>query len=209
MVKTEFKRTSSNILACTVLAISGAAFAGSALAASDASGTAGTQATTAAADSGERANQKRDHRKGDSKRGHKHQRMDKAAMLVPGYGPVSKDVVDSLSLNADQTALLEDAKSFTKENLNSQRDRVNKAKAEQSGSGTLDPHAAAKKQDEFFDAMRKIRTEATQKWLAVWDSLEAEQQKIVSEHFSDRAEKRAERRAEREEKREARKSDKS
>lgn len=115
MQKFELKRTSGRLVACAVLALSSTAFAGSALAAADNTGTANVQASaaTASADSG-----KRMHHRDHHKRGHRHhRRMGDAAMLIPGYGPVPKDVVESLSLNAEQTALLDDAKSLKKKTV--------------------------------------------------------------------------------------------
>ena len=210
MQKFELKRTSGRLVACAVLALSSTAFAGSALAAADNTGTANVQASaaTASADSG-----KRMHHRDHHKRGHRHhRRMGDAAMLIPGYGPVPKDVVESLSLNAEQTALLDDAKSFIKENRKAHRDQFRKTKADSSSQEavtSLDPHAAVKKHDKRFDAMREMREEGTQKWLTLWDSLESEQQQTLSEYVATRNEQRAQRRAQYKEKRAARNKDKS
>lgn len=208
MQKFELKRTSGRLVACAVLALSGTAFAGSALAAADNTGTGNVQASAATADSG-----KKMHHRDHHKRGHRHhRRMGDAAMLIPGYGPVPKDVVESLSLNAEQTALLDDAKSFIKENRKARRDQFRKTKADSSSQeavASLDPHAAVKKHEERFDAMREVRAEGTQKWLTLWDSLESGQQQTLSEHVATRNEQRAQRRAEYKEKRAARNKDKS
>lgn len=210
MQKFELKRTSGRLVACAVLALSGTAFAGSVLAAADSTGTGNVQvsAATATADSG-----KRMHYQDHHKRGHRHhRRMGDAAMLIPGYGPVPKDVVESLSLNADQTALLNEAKSFIKENRKAHRDQFRKTKTDSSSQEALtllDPHAAVKKHEERFDVMREVREEGTQKWLALWDSLESGQQQTLSDYVATRNEQRAQRRAEYKEKRAARNKDKS
>lgn len=207
MQKTELKRKPGHLLACAVLAISGTAFAGSALAAADSTSAAGVQAATATADSG-----KRMHHRGDYKRGHKHQhrRMRDAAMLIPGYGPVPKDVVEKLSLNEQQTVLLDDAKSFIKDHRKAQREQFRQKRSDQSAQKSatpFDPHAAVKTQQERFEAMREVREESTQKWLALWDSLESGQQQALNEYIVSRNEQRAQRRAEHKEKRAARNKD--
>src|SRR5690554_2658916 len=124
MQKSELKRTSGRLVACAVLAISGTAFASSAFAAADTASTSNVQASAATADSG-----KRMHNRDHHKRGHRHhRRMGDAAMLIPGYGPVPNDVVESLSLNTEQTALLDDAKSFIKDKRKAQREQFHKTR---------------------------------------------------------------------------------
>ena len=208
MHKTELKCKPVQILACAVLAFSATAFAGSALAA-DSPRAGSVQASTATADSG-----KRMHHRGDYKRGHKHQhrRMRDAAMLIPGYGPVPKDVVEALSLNEEQTVLLDDAKSFITDHRKSQREQFRQRRSDQSAQKSatpLDPHAAVKMQQERFEAMREVREESTKKWLTLWDSLESGQQQTLNEYVESRNEQRAQRRAEHKEKRTARNNDNS
>lgn len=205
MQKPELKRTSANIMACVVLAMGSVAFGGAATAATDNASDAGKRAQTVSPGSNERANQAM-HRRGDHKRGHhhRHYRMGNAAMLVPGYGPVSQDVVDSLALNAQQTALLDDARSFIDEHRKSQRKQQSKATGERSPralSTPLDPHAAVKRQAERSDTMQQLRAEGSQKWLTVWDSLDSQQQQTLSDYVVNRHEQRAKRRAEHKEKR--------
>lgn len=212
MRKLDLKRTSTHVIVCSALALGTAGLGNVALAASQDSGTSAAQASVTTPDAERRATHHR-MKRGDHMRGHKHRhhhRMGKAAMLVPGYGPVPQNVVDSLSLTAEQTALLDDARSFINEQRAAYRDRAGR-KADRSSPavGTLDPHAAVTQREERFNAMQKMRAEGTQKWLALWDALDAEQQQTVSAHVVERHEKRAERRAEFRERRMERKAEKS
>lgn len=213
MQKPELKLKSTGILACAVLAVSSIGFTGAAIAATSTTATAATPITVSSSEITEGAGYKKMHRRGGGKRAHHHRNhsVGKAALLVPGYGPVPQDVVDALSLNPEQTALLDEAKSFIKEHRKAQREQF-KAKG-QAGERTvatpLDPHAALKRQDTRFSAMQAFRTEGTQKWLAVWDSLDSDQQQTVSDYVVQRSQERAKRAADYREKREARRADKS
>lgn len=212
MQKPELKFKSTSILAGAVLALSSIGFTGAAVANTDAVGAAGAQTSAASSEVSERSGYKKMHRHGHAKRGHhRHHRMGKAALLVPGYGPVPQDVVDSLSLDDQQVALLDDAKSFITEQHKTKREKfkANARGADRTIAVPLDPHAALKRQDERFSAMQTVRAEGTQKWLAVWDSLDSDQQQTVSDYVVKRGEERAKRGAEFREKREARRADKS
>lgn len=214
MQKPEFKLKSPGIAACAVLALSSIGFTGAALAATDTAGAAGSKVTATTAEVSERAGHKKMHRRGDFKRGHHHHRhhprMGKAALLVPGYGPIPQDVVDSLSLTDAQTALIEDAKTFFQDHRKAQHEKFKeKRQAERTVPTTLDPHAALKRQDARFSAMQEFRAEGSQKWLAVWDSLDDGQQQTLTDYVVKRGEERTKRKAEYREKREARRAQKS
>lgn len=209
MQKPELKFKSAGLLTCAVLALGSIGFAGAAVANSD---TAAEQAATPTAQASPYSGAQKMHRRGHhAMRGHHHHRIGKAALLVPGYGPVPQDVVDSLSLTAQQSALLDDAKSFIKEQRQSRGDKY-KAKRRDGATPIatpLDPHAALERRDERFSAMQEIRSQANRKWLAVWDSLDSKQQQTVSDYVVERSQERAERAANHREKREARRTNKS
>lgn len=133
---------------------------------------------------------------------HHHQRMmrhghhGKAALLIPGYGPLGEKSVAALELTADQKKLVEEAKAAQKElrTLKFEAFKAQRqARAEQLKAGTLDPRAAIKQADEAMEKARAERGQIADKWLAVWDALSADQQKKVTAYFNDRAQKQAER----------------
>lgn len=207
----ELKRASASLLTCAVLAFGSIGFTGAAIAATDGAAAASAQ-SSASADSAERSPHKRMHRHGHSKGGHHgHHRLRNAAMVVPGYGAVPQDVVDSLSLSAEQTELLDNAKSFIKDAHKEKRERRGDAKGNNGRvlTAPLDPHAAVKRTEERFQAMQKIHAESTAKWLALWDSLDAGQQQTLSDYLVNRSEQRAKRKAEYKEKRKSRNADNS
>lgn len=209
MQKPVLKRLSASLLASAVLGMGGMAFVSTAAAASNPAA-AIPAIVVASADTAERG-QKNMHRRGHGKRGHHlrhHHIMGKAAMLIPGYGPIPKDVVDSLSLDAKQTALVDDAKSFITDHRKAQREKFSERRGDRASrtvTAPLDPHAAVKKQAERFAAMQEVRDTATEKWLAVWDALEPAQKQTLSDYVVNRSEERAKRKAEYKEKRAARK----
>lgn len=133
---------------------------------------------------------------------HMHRHLRDAAMWVPGYGPLGKDFVQSLALNDSQRALLDSAKAEQKEARAQRRQTMKssmKEKAEQVKSGKLDPRAALKQGEQAREKARSERSKIDEKWLAVWDALDATQQQKVAAHFSERAEKFAKHAAKRKE----------
>jgi len=209
MQKFTLKRVSASLLSCVILAAGAAAFTSGAVAASSGSSDAGVQAAGATADPVQRSVWKRGDRRGDYKRGMHRQRID-AAMILPGYGPIPKDVVESLSLNVKQTELLKDAQAFMEQNHRTKLGQQGKAGASRRSlklTGPVDPHAAVKAQNERIAAMQEARAQHTQKWLAVWDSLEPGQQQKLSDHVVKQAEMRAEQRDQRRAERQSRQPD--
>lgn len=211
MQKRDQKRLSASVLASAILALGSVAFTSVSVAATpEHSSARQLLASAVTVDADQQTSRKGADRRAGHKRGHHHKRFRSghAAMLIPGYGPIPKDVVESLSLNADQVALLDDAKSFMKELRQEKREQFHKAKENRaSGSerAALDPHAALQRQQERHEAMLQTRTKGTEKWLELWDALDDGQQQTLSEYVADRAEKRAQRRAKYEEKRTERK----
>lgn len=171
------------------MALCGAAVAATGVATEAApAATAQTSASTAA------PSVTKDH---DKKARHHHHRHGKrhlhdAAMWVPGYGPLSKDVVESLSLTDSQVKLVDAAKAEQKANRGERREAMKSAraaKAEQFKSGVIDPQAALKQRDEAHQKVQAERRAVDQKWLAVWDALDDSQRQTVAAHFKERAEK--------------------
>ncbi len=121
-----------------------------------------------------------------------------AGFVVPGYGIVSRDFVDGMGLNADQTKLVEEARSAAREVRENRRDRMKAeraARGERYSAGVLNPEQALKQADEKREQAQAERRKVEEKWLAVWKSLDAGQQARVADHLKQRAEK-AQQRAE-------------
>lgn len=176
------------------LALCGAAYA--------AAGTADTAAVTAQASPavttpGASGEPSAHPRKGDHHRkfmrGH---HMRDAAMWVPGYGPLNAKLVESLALTDAQAKLLKDAQAEQKESRSARREAMKSARAaklEQVKSGKLDPRAALKQSEQAHKQASAERSKLDQKWLAVWDALDASQQEKVAASLNERAEKFAKR----------------
>jgi hypothetical protein len=118
------------------------------------------------------------------------------AMLVPGYGPIGYKTVYGLSLTDSQQKLLKEAQASQQALGQSRRESMKtawQARIEQVKAGKIDPHAAVKEsqaaQQKAFDA----RQDVNQKWLAVWDALDAGQQQKVTAQLDHRAERFAKR----------------
>ncbi|UHL64947.1 hypothetical protein LSG25_03310 [Paralcaligenes sp. KSB-10] len=114
------------------------------------------------------------------------------AMWIPGYGPVKQKLVTSLALNANQAKLLEDAQSAQKALRHARWDAMKSARQEkkaQLDAGKVDPHAAQQAMDAVVQKAQGERQQITQKWLAVWDSLDSAQQQKVAAYLKERADK--------------------
>ena len=136
----------------------------------------------------------------DGYRGHKHdgkyhgkrhdQRHEaRAALVVPGYGGVSKEFIDTLALTDSQKALLEQAQQARqslwkgqKAQMKSQRD----ARKAELSSGKIDPRAAIEARQARRAAMMQTQSDMTTKWLAVWDALDDTQRGKLAEHLAER-----------------------
>lgn len=141
--------------------------------------------------------------------GRHHAQMHRAGMIVPGYGVVSRDFVDGMGLNDEQLKLIEDARKAGKDLRENRRDTIKGERAERMErfkADTLDPEQALKQADERRAQAQAERRQIEEKWIAVWKSLDADQQTRVATHLKDRAEKaqkRAEKFEERKQQREA------
>lgn len=121
-----------------------------------------------------------------------------AALIVPGYGGVSRDFVEGMGLSAEQQKLVEEARKTSREFREARRQNMNaqrQARAERFNSDTLDPAQALKQADERRGEWQAQQRQVDEKWLAVWNSLDASQQARIASHLKDRAEK-AQKRAE-------------
>lgn len=200
MQEFKLRRVSAKLLTYVIMATGAATFSSVAVAASPVSSDAGVQAAGTAADSTQRSGWKSGDRRSGHKRGVHRRQMTDAAMMLPGYGPIPKDVVESLSLDARQTELLKEAQTSMEQNYRARHGQDGKTGTSRRSltlTGPVDPHAAVKARDERIAAMREVRAQHTQKWLAVWDALESGQQQTLSDYVVKQAEVRAERRDQR------------
>lgn len=154
------------------------------------------QTTSASPDVKRNKDAHRHHKHRRHMHGHGHHHHHRAAMLVPGYGPLGEKTVEALNLSDDQKKLLEEARDSQKaertERFEAMKEK-RKDRLETLKSGTLDPRAALKESEDARKSALERREQITGKWLAVWDSLDEAQQKQVAQHFAQRAEHRAER----------------
>lgn len=142
---------------------------------------------------------------GMSKHG-RHAHMERAGLIVPGYGVVSRDFVDGMGLNDKQLALVEDARKAAKDFREGQRARMREGREGKLDrfSSALDPEQALKQRAEKRAAFQQERDKIDQKWVAVWQSLDSTQQARIGEHLKQRAEKAQKRIEARKERREQR-----
>lgn len=147
-------------------------------------------------------------------KGGKHHRGFKGdiGLLVPGYGPVSQDFVDTLELTDDQKAKIADVKAGIKQKMQERRDSkehpfaaVAEERAKQLADKKLDPEAMLKERENIKESMQDRREEFTEEWLSVWNDLNDEQQTKVAGYFQEQDVKRAERAEKMKEKKQERK----
>jgi len=179
------------------------ALAGSAVAATDAAAPA--QDAKPAAVSAQ-AGKAGGHEGGHHWRGHHHKHgpklMRDAGMWVPGYGPLSKTFVASLSLTDAQNKLIDEARTAQDEARKARFEQMKEKRgehAEQIKAGKIDPKAALAAREKARNQADSERAKIDDKWLAVWDALDTAQQEKVGQHFAERAEKFAKRAQERKE----------
>lgn len=145
--------------------------------------------------------------------GMRHGHFQRAGLMVPGYGIVSRDFIDGMGLNDDQLKLIEEAREAAKSQRENRRERLKtqrEARAELFKADALDPEQALKQADERRAQLQAERRAIDEKWIAVWRSFDADQQARVTTHLKDRAQKaqqRAEKLEERQAKREAAKAE--
>lgn len=132
---------------------------------------------------------------------------ERVGLIVPGYGVVSRDFVDGMGLNEAQLKLIEEARESARELRQARKDRIKSARetrAEQFKADTFNPEQALKQAQERRAQWQEERDQIDQKWLAVWNSLDSQQQARVATHLKDKAEKAQQRAEQREERRQQR-----
>ena len=146
---------------------------------------------------------------------HQQRHAQRAGLIVPGYGVVSQDFIDGMGLNEEQLKLIEEARQSARELRESRKNRIKssrEARAEQFKADTLNPEQALKQAQERRAQWQAERDKVDQKWLAVWNALDGQQQARVATHLkdkADKAQKRAEQREERKEQRQSQRNERS
>lgn len=146
---------------------------------------------------------------------HRHHgaQFQRAGLIIPGYGIVSRDFVDGMGLNEQQLKLVEDARKAGRELRQERKERIKVAResrAELFKSDAFNPEQALKQGEERRAKLAAERRQIDEKWLAVWNALDSSQQARVTAHLkekAERAEKRAEKREERVKQRESARSE--
>lgn len=131
---------------------------------------------------------------------HRHHRQFKAmrdGIVIPGIGPLPKRVVDELQLNEAQQKQLEAARAGQRELGNAMREAGKAQRAavdKQLEGGKLDPRALLAEREAGKGAFQAGMQAQRDRWLALWDSLDAGQQAKVAEHIKAKQTHRAQRR---------------
>lgn len=122
---------------------------------------------------------------------HHHQR---AAMWVPGYGPISQKEVSALKLDDTQAQLLKSAQSAQATLRQQRHDQMKQnwqTRSQALESGKVDPHQAVAQREQAMQANHEARANVQKQWLALWDALKPEQQQDLAKVFKARAQKHA------------------
>lgn len=176
------------MIAGAALAVSSLFFAGAAAAQS---------APDAPAASTESAKRGAEHGKpgaDSAKRGHHHFKAMRDGIMVPGVGPLPKRVVDDLKLTEAQRQQLEQARAGQRELGRAMREggkSHRQAVAKQLEAGQLDPRALLTQREADKGKVEAGMKAQRDRWLSLWDSLDATQQAKVADHLKAREAKRA------------------
>lgn len=177
-----------------------------------------TESTVQRGEKAERGD--RAHRGDRGHRGHHHHMMKggkygfkgDVGLVVPGYGPVSQELVDTLALSDAQKAKIDEIKADIKQKMEERRESkdhpfaaIAEVRAKQLADNKIDPEAMLKERQKVKESMSERRGEYTQEWLAVWNDLNDEQQAKVATYFQEQNAQRAERAERIKEKKEQRK----
>lgn len=183
------------------LALSGAAFSASAQSADT---TAQSAPSSATASSGPASHHAEKGKKGSWSGEHHgpgmHKRMHDVGIWVPGYGPLPKSFLASLSLTDAQNKLIDEARQAQKDTLQAHRDEMRdgrKARMDQLKDKKIDPKQALASMEKQQEQAHAERVKLDNKWLAVWDALDDAQHDKIAAHFAERADKFAKRAQER------------
>lgn len=113
----------------------------------------------------------------------------RAALVVPGYGGVSQELLDTLALTDAQKGLIEQAQQARKSLWSGQNDEMKsqrEARKAQLLTGKIDPRAAVEAHQARRAKMMQAQTDMTAKWLAVWDALDDTQRGKIAAHLAER-----------------------
>lgn len=114
-------------------------------------------------------------------------------LMIPGAGPISPRLLKDLSLDDVQTQRLEDARKAQRTLRDAHRDTMTaafKLRSEQLEAGKLDPRAMLQAQQDARVKQQADVKVVQDKWLALWDSLTAQQQAKVVQHLKTQDERR-------------------
>lgn len=124
---------------------------------------------------------------------HEWKRHGEPGVMIPGAGPISPRLLKDLSLDAAQTQQLEDARKAQRTLRDAHRDTMAaafKLRSEQLEAGKLDPRAMLQAQQDARVKQQADVKVVQDKWLALWDSLTAQQQAKVVQHLKTQDERR-------------------
>lgn len=169
-------------LAALGFVVAAAGLSGTAIAAPDSTSTS-EQSVQHASKHGDRHGGH--HHRGHGKHGdHRGASAVRDGFMLPGVGPLSKQQVESLKLDAKQQAAFDIAKQTQRDMFTSMRENRGKRHellAKQLTGDKLDPHALVADQDAQRAALREQSEQVRGKWLAAWDGLNSTQQQQVTE----------------------------
>jgi protein CpxP len=164
------------IVASLAVTLAAGAFAGAASAAPDASPPA---AESGAGHMGKGPGAHRFH----------HMQAMRDALWLPGVGPIGKNEVAKLKLDANQQALFDAARQSQQDLRKSMREgAMNRHKTldAQLQAGKLDPHALADAQAQTRQQRQGQVDQVRLKWLALWDGLNDGQRQQVTQFVKER-----------------------
>ncbi|ARP90471.1 hypothetical protein CAL14_09360 [Bordetella genomosp. 9] len=165
------------IVASLAVTLAAGAFAGTATAAPDASPSAAAQSAAGP--------------EGRGPAGHRfhHMAAMRDALWLPGVGPIGKQEVAKLKLDAKQQALFDAARQAQQDLRKSVRERGmarHKALDAQLQAGKLDPHALVQDETQGRQQAQAQAEQVRQKWLALWDSLNDGQRQQITQFVKER-----------------------
>lgn len=112
-------------------------------------------------------------------------------LMVPGLGPLPQAQVDALGLNAEQTALLQGARTAQKAAFDAGREAFKAGRGDRSkplDAATFDPRAALAAHDAARTKVKAQADAARTEWLKVWDALTpAQRTQVVNDVNTHRA----------------------
>jgi len=123
---------------------------------------------------------------------HGRRHAQRAAMWVPGYGPLGEAAVKVLALNDKQSKLLSDAQAAQAQIRDARVEMMKaerKSRLEQLQSGKVDPRGELKQSEEALKKSLEQRQAVEEKWLALWDSLDPAQKEKAATLLAERMER--------------------